>query len=150
MNQFYNAIEVLKQRLEANTNVNTVVFGQIAKDVYKKNVYPLCHINAVDAQLGSNAASLFTFEIAALDQRDISKSIATDKFDGNDNIIDNLNITFTILNDLISYLQHQNNDLGIELVSVNNANPILFKEYNTLDGWICNITISVPSNQDAC
>lgn len=151
MNQFYLAVDLLRQRLENNPNVNTVVLSKTdEKDLYKKSIYPLVQINPVAAPMTSSQVSYFTFEIACLDQRDISKSIVTDKFEGNDNLQDNLNITYTILNDLVSWLRRQNNEYRIELESVGNATPILFKDFNILDGWYVEITLMVPNNQGVC
>ncbi len=151
MNQFYLVVELLRQRLQANPNVNTVVLSKTDdKDLYKKSIYPLVQINPVSAPMSSSHVSYFTFEVAALDQRDISKSAIKDKFEGNDNLQDNLNITYTILNDLVNWLRLQNNTYGIELSSVTDATPILFSDFNILDGWYMSITLMVPNNQSVC
>lgn len=151
MNQFYLVVDLLKERLQNNPNVNTVVLSRTEeKDLYKKSIYPLVQINPVSAPMTSSQVSYFSFEIAALDQRDISKSIATDKFEGNDNLQDNLNITYTILNDLVSWLRRQNNEYRIELYNVTDATPILFNDYSLLDGWFVEVTLMIPNNQSVC
>ena len=151
MNQFYLVVDLIKERLINNLNCNTVVFGATDdKDLYKKSIYPLAHINPTSAPMGSSQVSYFTFEIACLDQRDISKAPVIDKFDGNDNIQDNLNITYTILNDLVTWLRLQNNDYGVELDSVGDASPIIFKDHNTLDGWFITLTLKIKNNQSVC
>jgi hypothetical protein len=151
MNQFYLVVELLRQRLQANPNVNTVVLSKTDdKDLYKKSIYPLVQINPVSAPMSSSQVSYFTFEIAALDQRDISKAPVKDKFEGNDNLQDNLNITYTIINDLVNWLRIQNNTYGIELSNVTDATPILFNDFNILDGWYMSITLMVPNNQSVC
>lgn len=151
MNQFYLVVDFLRQRLENNPNNNTVIFGRTnEKDLYKKSIYPLTHINPVSAPMTSSQVSYFSFEIACLDQRDISKSIAIDKFEGNDNFQDNLNITYTILNDLVNYIRIQNNNYNIEIESVSDATPIIFNDYNLLDGWFITITLKIPNNQSVC
>ena len=151
MNAFYLVVDFLRNRLESNPNNNTVVFGRTEdKDLYKKSIYPLTHINPVSAPMSSSQVSYFSFEIACLDQRDISKSIATDKFEGNDNLQDNLNITYTILNDLVNYIRLQNNNYSIEIESVSDASPIIFNDYNLLDGWFITITLKIPNNQSVC
>lgn len=151
MNQFYLVVDFLRHRLENNPNNNTVIFGRTnEKDLYKKSIYPLTHINPVSAPMTSSQVSYFSFEIACLDQRDISKSITTDKFEGNDNFQDNLNITYTILNDLVNYIRIQNNNYNIEIESVSDATPIIFNDYNLLDGWFITITLKIPNNQSVC
>ena len=151
MNAFYLVVDFLRSRLEDNPNNNTVVFGRTEdKDLYKKSIYPLTHINPVSAPMSSSQVSYFSFEIACLDQRDISKSIPTDKFEGNDNLQDNLNITYTILNDLVNYIRLQNNNYNIEIENISDASPIIFNDYSLLDGWFISITLKIPNNQSVC
>ena len=151
MNAFYLVVDFLRSRLEDNPNNNTVVFGRTEdKDLYKKSIYPLTHINPVSAPMSSSQVSYFSFEIACLDQRDISKSATTDKFEGNDNLQDNLNITYTILNDLVNYIRLQNNNYNIEIENISDASPIIFNDYSLLDGWFISITLKIPNNQSVC
>lgn len=155
-NQFHRAVEIIKDRLKpvsmggTNPYVKTVLFGvSEEKDLYKKSIYPIAHIVPVSAPMGTikmrtNAVNMFAFEVAVLDQRDVSNSSPLNKFDGNDNLQDNLNITYAILNDLISYLKQVENDMNIVLSEVNDFSPVLFKDFNLLDGWVCRFVLMVP------
>lgn len=146
MNSFYKAVDFLKDRFENNNNVNTVLFGRTEeKDLYKKNIYPVVHINPVAAPITTSAVSLFQFEIAALDQRDISNGIQRDKFEGNDNLQDNLNITYHILLDLVNSLKTQYNEYGVELEATTDMTPLLFTDHNILDGWVITITLKLEN-----
>jgi len=146
MNQFYQVVELIKSRLSENPDVNTVLFGRTEdKDLYKKNIYPIVHINPIDAQFTTSQVVNFSFEIAALDQRDISKELVVDKFLSNDDLQDNLNTTYAILNDLITWLRNSNNPNFIELESVQTAQPILFQDYNLLDGWVVTLSFKMPN-----
>lgn len=150
MNQFYLTIDLLKQRLLNNVNVNTVIEARDGdKDLYKKNIYPLAVVNPTSADFSNSRVTFFTFEVAVLDQRDISKEPG-DKYNGNDNYVDNLNITSAIINDLVNYLRLQNNDDLIELVSVTDANKVEMSGYNLLDGWFITLKLSVPNIQNYC
>lgn len=153
-NMFHRAVKVIKDRLnpisQGGTNpfIKTVIFGRTEeKDLYKKSIFPIAHIVPVSAPLGTiamrtNAVNMFAFEVAILEQRDLSNE-PYGKFDG-DNLQDNLNITYSILQDLISYLKMVNNDLGINLQEVNDFTPILFKDFSILDGWVCRFVLMVP------
>lgn len=150
MNQFYLTIDLLKQRLLNNVNVNTVIEARDGdKDLYKKNIYPLAVVNPISADFSNSRVTFFTFEVAVLDQRDISKEPG-DKYNGNDNYIDNLNITSAIINDLVNYLRLQNNDDLIELVSVTDANKVEMSGYNLLDGFYITLKLSIPNTQNYC
>lgn len=150
MNQFYQAVDLLKSRLSGNPNVNTVLFGRTDdKDLYKKNIYPIAHIIPTSANVTTRTCT-FSFEVAALDQRDISKEVVTNKFLSNDDLQDNLNVTYAILNDLVSWLTSQNNDYFIEMTDSTGFDPILFKDYNLLDGWVSTITLTMPNTLEVC
>jgi len=151
MNKFYLVVDLLYQRLSNNENVNTTIVAKKGdEDLYKKNIYPLAVINPVSADHSSSKVTYFSFEIGVLDQRDISKSVATDKFDGNDDYIDNLNITDTIIDDLVGYLRTQNNDFLIELDSVSDTSKIEMEGFNLLDGWYIKLKLSIPNTQNYC
>lgn len=147
MNSYYKVTKLIKDILQANEDVHTVVHGKTEdKDLYKKSIYPLAHINPISSPFTSSQMNEFTFEIAVLDQRDLSKQDIENKFESNDNLIDNLNTCHAVLNNLISTLRLQNNDDMIELTSVGTATPILFKDHNILDGWLVSVTLSIPNN----
>jgi hypothetical protein len=151
LNNFYNAVKLIKDRLETNTLVNTVIFARTEeKDLYKKNIFPIVHINPASSPFRNSQVNQFTFEVGAFEQRDINKQDTNTKFEGNDNIIDNLNTSYAILNDLITYLSNTNNEYNIELNSVSQFQPLLFKDFNLLDGWLVNITLSVPNQISIC
>jgi hypothetical protein len=146
MNTFYNIVELMRARLEANPLVNTIIFARTdEKDLYKKSLYPIVHIIPAISPYKNSQVSQFTFEVGAFEQRDIVQQPSTTKFEGNDNIIDNLNITYVIINDLLTYLQTQNNDYNIELVGVNKLIPIQYNDFNILDGWSVNFTLQAPN-----
>jgi len=151
MNSYYIVTTYLKDILSADENVHTVIHGKTEdKDLYKKSIYPLAHILPQAAPFSSTRVNQFTFEIAVLDQRDLSKSLEEDKFEGNDNQLDNLTTTFSVLNRLIATLRLQNNEDMIELVSNTDATPVLFKDHNLMDGWSVTITLSIPNNITVC
>lgn len=157
MNLFHLCVNEIKTILEANYDVNTVVFGlDEDRDLYKKSIYPLVQINPTAAPWDTNSlengvsVAKFTFEIAALDQRNISKGVASEKFDSNDDLQDNLNVTYTIINDLVTRLARGRLDSGMEIESISSALPILFKDHNLLDGWYVTMTVQVPNTQWTC
>lgn len=147
MTSYYKVTNLIKEILQSNEDVHTVVHGKVEdKDIYKKNIYPLAHLNPTGSDFSNVMISQFTFDIAVLSVRDISNDDDYDKFEGNDNEIDNLNTCHAVLNDLVTTLRLQpNNDL-IEVISVSGAIPVLFKEHNLLDGWIITITLGIPNN----
>jgi hypothetical protein len=150
-NNFYKAVELIKNRLENNPLVNTVIFARTNEsDLYKKQIYPITHIVPTSTPFISKQVTQHTFEIGAMSQRDIPSTNKLTKFEGDDNVIDNLNSCYSILNDLINFLYNRDNsDDRIEIVTVGNFEPLLFTDFNILDGWVITITLQIP-NDDIC
>jgi hypothetical protein len=151
MNNFYKAVKLIRDRVESNVLVNTVIFARTEeKDLYKKSIFPIVHINPIDNPYVNSSVKLYTFEVGVFEQRNINNENTETKFEGNDNIIDNLNVCDVILNDLTTYLSLQNNDDNISLYSVSSATPLLFTDYNILDGWVIKITLMTPNEISVC
>jgi len=144
MKSFYNAIDYIKSTLESAPLLNTITHGTDIVDNVKKNIFPLAHINVLSSSIGSGVVN-FTFEIAILDIRNISKIKVNDKFLGNDNELDNLNTCHAILNYMITKMRLQRNDFDIELQNDPSLQPIMMAFTNALDGWKCDIELSVPN-----
>ena len=118
------------------------IFARVEeKDLYKKNLYPLAHIIPQASPWTTQQVNQVSLQIRVVEQRDINKMHTDTKFEGNDNILDNLNVCHTIINDLLTYLSLQNNDDYIELISVSSLEPILFSDHNILDGFAVTITL---------
>jgi hypothetical protein len=147
MNNFYQAVNLIKERVENNPLVNTVIFARTEeKDLYKKSIFPIVHINPIENPYKNSSVRLYTFEVGVFEQRNINNENTETKFEGNDNVLDNLNVCDAILNDLVTYLETQNNNDNIFLDSVSSASPLIFKDYNILDGWVIRITLMTPNN----
>lgn len=147
MRGFYLTIQLLKDLLEQDINVHTIVHGlRSGMDINKKNIFPLVHLQVTNSQADNQYIS-FTFEVAVLDIRNISKQIVTDKFLQNDNELDNLNTTHAVLNRLITKLRLQNNESKIELNNTPTLTPIIFEEMNLLDGWRTELELIIPNTE---
>ena len=150
MNTFYKTTEYLKDTFKSNPDVNTIIFGkQNETDLYKKNIYSLVHIIPTGANYNTRTA-VYSFRVISLDQRDISKSVQDDKYEGNDNQQDNLNLTDTILRHFILTLLNQHNDDSIDLVNYSEAKPLLLSNTNLLDGWYIDVTLQLPNQISVC
>jgi hypothetical protein len=147
MRGFYLTIQLLKDLLEEDINVHTIVHGlKSTMDINKKNIFPLAHLQ-VTSSTADNQYISFTFEVAVLDIRNISKKIVTDKFLQNDNELDNLNTTHAVLNRLITKLRLRKNADKIELNNTPTITPIIFEEMNLLDGWRTELELIIPNTE---
>jgi len=147
MREFYTTIDFLKSLLQEDINVHTILHGlKSTMDINKKNIFPIAHIQVTNSTIQTGYVG-FTFEVVAVDLRNISKQMATDKWLGNDNELDNLNTTHAILNRLLTKLRNTRNDFKIELNNEPNLQPIIFEETNLLDGWRTEIELIIPNNE---
>jgi hypothetical protein len=144
MRAFYQAIDYIKATLESAPLLTTITHGTDIIDNVKKNIFPLAHINVLSSSVSSGIVT-FTFEVAVVDIRNMSKVQVTDKFLGNDNELDNLNTCHAILNYTITKMKLRRNDEDIELVNDPQLQPILMAFTNALDGWRCEIELQVPN-----
>ena len=147
MREFYKVVDYLKTTLEDDINVHTITHGlRSMMDIDKKNIFPLVHLQVLSSTPNNGSVS-FTFEVAVVDFRNISKQPVTDKFLSNDNELDNLNTCHAILNRLITKLINQNNEYNIQLATAPTMQPIIFEESNLLDGWRVDLELLIPNNE---
>jgi hypothetical protein len=147
MRGFYLTIDLLKQYLQEDINVNTVVHGlKSGMDINKQNIFPLAHIQVTSSSADNQFIS-FTFEVAVVDLRNSSKQIVTDKWLQNDNELDNLNTCHAVLNRLVTKLRLQNNPEKIQLNNIPTLTPIIFEEMNLLDGWRTELELIIPNTE---
>jgi aspartyl aminopeptidase len=147
MREFYKVVDYLKTTLEADVNVHTITHGlRSMTDIDKKNIFPLVHLQVTSSSVDTSNIT-FTFEIAVVDLRNISKAPVTDKFLSNDNELDNLNTCHAVLNRLVSILRNTNNADGIDIVNAPILQPIIFEESNLLDGWRTDLELIIPNNE---
>ena len=145
MNQYYTCLNFIRDSLKDAPFINTITQGTDIIDNVKKNIFPLAHINITSASAPAQS-NTFTFEIAVLDIRNVSKVKSNDKFLGNDNEIDNLNTCHAIINYAITKMQLNRNEHDIEIESVSDLSPLLLEFTNMLDGWKVDLTLSIPNN----
>jgi hypothetical protein len=145
MRAFYQAIDYIRTTLESAPLLNTITHGTDIIDNVKKNIFPLAHINVLSSVV-SNGVVTFVFEVAVVDIRNISKVRGNDKFLGNDNELDNLNTCHAILNYMITKMNLRRNDNDIELQNEPSLQPIFMAFTNALDGWKCDIELSIPND----
>jgi len=151
MQAFFRITQRIKDILLSDPDVNTVFFGvDNYRDLYKKAIYPVAHINPVGGNFSSSQQNVVTLEISVLDQRDLSKNSPLEsKWLSNDNQIDTLNTAFAVLNRLMATLRYTYND-GIEILSSTDAVPVIFRELDLVDGWLMTVTLAIPNTIDVC
>lgn len=151
MNGFYRVLDTIKDTLQADTNCNTVTYGDITQiDLSKQTIFPLSHIIVNSVTSGENIMTL-NLSILAMDIVDVSKDEVTDIFVGNDNEQDVLNTQLTVLNKVIQKLRigslysdkyQVQGDVSIE--------PFRDRFENQIAGWTATMDIIIENDVNVC
>lgn len=144
-NNYYTLVNNIKKVAKQNEIVQTVLYARTEdKDLFKNTLFPLVHVNPTSTTFINEKVSNVTFEIGSFSIRDYSKIRKDKGFEGQDNVIDNHNTTYAILNEMLTTLAH---DAGNQIYMQDNVSlqPIFFSDKNGLDGWIATVTFQIPS-----
>lgn len=151
MNGFYRVLDTIKDTLQADTNCNTVTYGDITQiDLSKQTIFPLSHIIVNSATSGENIMT-FNLSILSMDIVDVSKDEVTDIFVGNDNEQDVLNTQLTVLNKVIQKLRigslyadkyQVQGDVSLE--------PFRDRFENQIAGWTATFDIIIENDVNVC
>jgi hypothetical protein len=150
MNEFYWLTEELRNEIASYPLVNTTSYGDLAAiDIAKQTIFPLVHINVLNATPKSNTTD-FDLVIFVMDIIDYSKEPVTDIFTGNDNEHDVLNNTYQTCLRLHASLLH--GDLYDKMIQVNSFTMEAFTERfeNYLAGWTITLTVTIPNSMSIC
>lgn len=151
MNGFYRVLDTIKDTLQADTNCNTVTYGDITQiDLSKQTIFPLSHIIVNSVTSGENIMT-FNLSVLAMDIVDVNKDEVTDIFVGNDNEQDVLNTQLTVLNKVIQKLRigslysdkyQVQGDVSLE--------PFRDRFENQIAGWTATMDIIIENDVNVC
>jgi len=144
-NNYYRLIKRIEEVAKQNVIVESVIYAKTEdKDLFKNTKFPLIHINPTQSTFLNEKVTQISFEIGVFTIRDASKVRQDIGFEGQDNVIDNHNTTYAILNELLTTLRKDNRD-GIRMMDNIALTPIFLADKNGLDGWMATITFQMPS-----
>ena len=144
-NAVSSCLELLVGYLNEDVDVKTITIFRSSDDLdtEKKNIYSLANVNILSANFESKQ---ITFEVTYMSQRDDVKTTITNKLLGNDNIVDNIQIAHSVLNNLVKKLRLLNNDFNIGFVSSTEPNIFFKADLNGMDGMSIDIVLDYPDN----
>lgn len=146
MNGYTELLRYFKQLGEEDVFVNTITHGDFSDvDIDKKNIFPLLHISIGNASFPSHSVVRFDVQIGCFDIRDINKEINTDKYYKNDNEVDNLNETLSVLNRIWLKMSKDFEENNITASDAPTLEIQTLTKKNMLDGWIMTFQADVPN-----
>lgn len=133
-------------KFKENPLTNTIVIGKASEiDTNKSNIYPLVNIDILQSEILDNVHRI-NYNITILQQRDITNTLNLDNKLLNENMIDNLNETYSIATKFINNIRSYNNEFDIDVVSVTSVQMIKYARTNLLDGVSFNVVLDIPDN----
>lgn len=133
-------------KFKENPLTNTIVIGKASEiDTNKSNIYPLVNIDILQSEILDNVHRI-NYNITILQQRDIANTLNLDNKLLNENMIDNLNETYSIATKFINNIRSYNNEFDIDVVSVTSVQMIKYARTNLLDGVSFNVVLDIPDN----
>ena len=151
MTGYYNLLDKLKTHFDADVIVNTVTQGDIFKvDLSKQTIFPLVHIMVNNCTLDERTTT-WNISLIAMDIVDLSKSVTTDLFLGNDNEVDVLNTQQAVLNRAYEIIKH--GSLAYDLYMVEgtaNLEPFTERFENYMAGWTMTFDVVTPNEMTIC
>jgi hypothetical protein len=151
MRGYYELQRVLKQSLESNIDVNTVLTTDtnIAFDINKHNVYPIAEIDITNGTVTQAGVNL-NVSIIAMDRVDVSKKSPTDKFVSNQNEIDVYNTMLYVLRRTYRDLKEGKYEYNFDVIGDPTIDKITNKESLSI-GWVMTFEVEIPDGiMDIC
>ena len=151
MTGYYNLLDKLKTHFDSDAIVNTITQGDIFKvDLAKQTIFPLIHIMVNSCTIDEQTTT-WNVSLIAMDVVDISKTLTTDVFLGNDNEIDVLNTQHAVLNRVYDIMKR--GSLMYDLFQVEGTatlEPFTERFENYLAGWTMTLDIVTPNEMTIC
>jgi hypothetical protein len=151
MTGYYNLLDKLKTHFDSDAIVNTITQGDIFKvDLAKQTIFPLIHIMVNSCTIDEQTTT-WNVSLIAMDIVDISKSLTTDVFLGNDNEIDVLNTQHAVLDRVYDIMKR--GSLMYDLFQVEGTatlEPFTERFENYLAGWTMTLDIVTPNEMTIC
>ena len=150
MNGFYYALDIIKDQLELDNDVNVVNTG-IIEDVLlkKKDIYPYSHILVNNATLNGSTWAV-SYSVICMDIVDISKEQTTDIFRGQNNVQDVLNTQFVVINRVLEVLRRGENTHLYQLDGSPNCEPFEDRFEHGVAGWTVTFDLLIPNDMTVC
>ena len=146
MNAYTQLLNYIKLLGDADVFVNTVTkTGEVDFDTYKGNIFPILDVFIAAGSFPSNAVIRYTIELTCVNLRDINKEVVNDKFFENDNEVDNMNETQSVLNRIWLNMIRDFADNNITASEAPTLIPIIYEGKNIYDGWTLTFDVDVPN-----
>jgi ABC-type phosphate/phosphonate transport system ATPase subunit len=121
-------------------------------------MFPLCYLVPQQATISINGATTYNFNLIVMDRiEDTNNEGLIDAYStlvwdyrGLNNLNDVWNDTLSTLNDIISFVQRNEESNAFQIYDEVSINPFQDRFDNLLAGWSAQINIVMPNDKPAC
>jgi len=159
MNGLYRVVDIIKEYANEQKDISQVIEvrdpDMLDDNFWKKNLYPIALIYPGQVEWTSTSITTYTIQLLVLSQRDISDSSA-DRWNNNDNFIDNLNICESACGWIINKIRllSQDEDLlpnaEIMVDGIPVGDKVVAFGQNMLDGYQTFLRLQVYNSGKYC
>ena len=156
---FYKITDFIAQVANGHPHIKTFHMGTIDEtDTFKQTLFPLCYLVPGNAVISVNSATTFNFTLIVMDRvNDVANEGLVDKYStiewdyrGIDNLNDVWNDTLSTLNDIISFIQRNEESNAYQVYEDITCVPFKDRFDNTLAGWAAEMVVVMPNDKPAC
>ena len=156
---FYQITDFINQVATGHPHIKTFQMGTLDNvDTFKQTLFPLCYLVPASAVISINGSTTYNFSLIVMDRvNDVANEGLVDKYStiewdyrGIDNLNDVWNDTLSTLNDVISFIQRNEESNAYNIYDEITCVPFKDRFDNTLAGWSAEMVITMPNDKPAC
>ena len=156
---FYKITDFINSVATGHPHIKTFDMGTLDEiDTFKQTLFPLCYLIPGQATINVYGSTVFTFSLLVMDRViDTNNLGEVDEYStiewnyrGIDNLNDVWNDTISTLNDIISFIQRNEETNAYQIYDDVTCTPFKDRFDNLLAGWAAEINIVVPNDKPAC
>ena len=156
---FYRITDFINSVATGHPHIKTFQMGTLDEtDTFKQTLFPLCYLVPGQAVISVNGATTYNFTLMVMDRvadtndEGLIDELSTLQWDYRNitNLNDVWNDTLSTLNDVISFIQRNEESNAYQIYDEITCTPFKDRFDNLLAGWAAEINIVVPNDKPAC
>ena len=156
---FYKITDFIASVANGHPHIKTFQMGTLADtDTFKATMFPLCYLVPQQATISINGATQYNFNLIVMDRIEDTNneglidaySTLTWDYRGLSNLNDVWNDCLSTLNDIISFVQRNEESNAFQIYDEVSMTPFEDRFDNLLAGWSAQINITMPNDKPAC
>jgi len=156
---FYRITDFINSVATGHPHIKTFQMGTLDEtDTFKQTLFPLCYLVPGQAVISVNGATTYNFTLMVMDRvadtnnEGLIDELSTLQWDYRNltNLNDVWNDTLSTLNDVISFIQRNEESNAYQIYEEITCTPFKDRFDNLLAGWAADMVVVMPNDKPAC